>query len=171
MRNGFMATFSRRSRQAPRVRAVLSLLDTTRAILFHSPLMKPKFWTIENGSLVPVSHFARGLNPIEIEAPTKGEALTILLSRMEKAAKLDGARLYVKGGAYALSVPAIDGSGYAVEGGTLHARRRQHTGAQFPLVTGFVAPDAKPADVMRAASLDYYGSEEFAREEARAEAV
>jgi hypothetical protein len=113
--------------------------------------MKPKFWTVKDGEVVPVGHFDRGMNHVEVQASTKGEATKVMLTRFEKMSEHVGPRLWVKDGAYALAWH--NGKDWSFEGGL--ADRKFSSGTVCALVVGGTA---KVEDVPEKASLDYYAA-------------
>lgn len=127
--------------------------------------MKTNHWTIDEttGAISKVGPFSRGLNPVEIEARTKGEATAKALARHARTVRAGGPRLLICNGAYLML--SSDGDGWAAETGTLHPRRAMASdGTQFPLCSGG-APTLREA--IAKSSLNYYGSEEFQTHERR----
>ncbi len=124
--------------------------------------MKTKHFGIRDGQLVEVPAFNRGLYACEVQAATKGEALTLLLSQLERLATAPAPRVWVRNVGYVLAYANPSG-GFTVDGGTIHPKRANIDGSAVPLV---VSHCDRMLDAPVKGSLDYYGSEEFAREQA-----
>ena len=110
--------------------------------------MKRKFWTIQNGEVIAVSPFARGLSSPEVEAKTKSEASKILLGMLTQYAS-DSPQLRVKNGAFLMVFP--NGKDYSAWSGTIDRANNPLCLASYP--TPHQAFDDK--------SFAYYSSEEY----------
>lgn len=78
--------------------------------------MKNKIWTIQDGQVVAVSPFARGLNAPEVEAATKGEATKALLAMLQQFASASP-QLRIKNDAFLMIFP--NGTDFSAWSGTV----------------------------------------------------
>lgn len=110
--------------------------------------MKPKYWTIQNGEVIPVHPFARGLTSPEVEAKTKGEASKLLLGMLTQYASASP-ELRVKNGAFLMVFP--NGKDWSAWSGTIDR-------ANNPLC---LASYLTPHEAWNDKSFAYYSSEAY----------